>query len=111
MTIEDEFVRDTRAMERIATSFERLADVFEKRFAKDFPEPKVKREAEIIRADERSDQYSDKLTPGWLDETPKDAEPSRFAKRFEKDVDAKTPAPGAGTNAVPKGNKNNAKSS
>jgi len=93
MSLEDEFTRDTRAMERIADALEAWVKIEEKRLAREFPEPRVKRDAELIRADERAEQLSDKPSPGWFDETPKEAEPSRFAKRLEAETSVEAPAP------------------
>lgn len=111
MSLEDEFTRDTRAMERIATALEAWVEIQRKKFDKEFPPRKVKRDAELIRADERAEQYADKPSDGWLEETPKEAEPSRFAKRLEESGD-KTPAPKARRAVeVPKGDGNNSKPS
>jgi hypothetical protein len=109
--IEASIDADERAMARIASAFERIATIMEKRYAKEFPEPKVKRDAELIRADDRAEQFSDKPTDQWLSETENAAGPSRFAKRLEE-TGAKTPPPARGrTVEVPKGDGNKAKPS
>ena len=104
--LEASMERDERAMERIATALERWATIAEKRFEKDFPEARPKRDAEIIRADERSEQYNDKPTEGWFEEKPKESEPSRFAKRFEEAGVEKAPSAKRRAVAVPQGDGN-----
>jgi hypothetical protein len=102
---------DERAMARIATALERWVALEEKRFAKEFPEPKVKRDAELIRADagDKREQYNDKPTDEWLRETENAAGPSRFAKRLEE-TGTQAPSPkGRRSVEIPKrdGNKTN----
>jgi hypothetical protein len=113
--LEESMARDERAIERIASALERWATVAEKRFAKDFPEPKVKRDAELIRADDsigtRAEQYSDKAGTGWLDEQPAGAEPSRFEKRFSETGKQETTSPKRRVVEVPKGDGNKTKPS
>lgn len=113
MAIEDEFTRYTRAMERIAAAFERMADVMEKKFAREFPEPKVKRDAEIIQssASERAEQYSDKAGPEWFGEQPAGSEPvpSRFEERFKASKSQKKAAPQRRTREVSQGDGDKAK--
>lgn len=75
---------ESEVLDRIASALERCATIQEKRFQKEFPEAKVKRDAELIRADEAAEQYSDKPTRQWFEEAPKEAEPSRFAKRLNQ---------------------------
>jgi hypothetical protein len=113
MSLEDEFVRDTRAMERIASALERWATIAEKRFEKEFPEPRPKRDVELIRSDatERAEQYGDKPPDGWLDETPKEAEPSRFQKRLEEAGPKAAPKGRGRASKVPEGDGNQAKPS
>jgi hypothetical protein len=94
MSIEDEFTRDTRAMERIASALEGWLKLEREKFDKQFPAPKVKRDAEIIRADERREQYNDKPTDEWIAETESAAGPSRFAKRLEESGTAAATATG-----------------
>ena len=107
--LEESMERDERAIERIAAAFERVATVLEKRFAKDFPEARPKRDAQLIRADDRADQYSDKPNDGWLDERPAEAEPSRFEQRF-KETGTQAPAPRKGRVVeVPEGDGNKTK--
>lgn len=107
--------RDGRALERIADALERWATVAEKRFEKEFPEARAKRDAELIRADERADQYSDKPTDQWFDERPKDAEPTRFAKRLEENIEKTGKQTSTekrrGSGEVPQGDRNKNKPS
>lgn len=103
--------RDERAMERIASALERWVTLQEQRFAKEFPEPRVKRDAELIRADERSDQYSDKPSPEWLEETRQAAGASRFAIRAGEGVTRPSPAPRRRIVEVPEGDGNKPKPS
>jgi hypothetical protein len=103
--------RDSRAMERIANAFERFAKVFEDRFNKDFPPAKVKREAELIRSDERAEQFSDKPSDDWLKETEAATGPSRFAARAAEAGVKATPPPRGRAVEIPKGNGNKAKPS
>ena len=118
MSLEDEFVRDTRAMERIADALDQaaialtaLAMVQKERLEKDFPAPKVKRDAEIIRADERAEQYNDKPSNQWLEETQDAAGLSRFAKRFEESGVQAPPQKRGRTVEVPQGDGNKTKPS
>ena len=111
MSIEDEFAADTRAMERIADALERWVTLQEKRFAKEFPEPKVKRDAELIRADERANEYNDKPSDEWISETENAAGPSRFAKRLEESGTQAVTATGRIAPPLPKRDGNKTKPS
>src|ERR1035438_5935174 len=103
--------RDERAMERMASALERFAKVFEDRFNKDFPPLKVKRDAELIRADDRAEQFSDKPSDEWLSETENAAGPSRFAQRLEEAGPKKAPTARGRAVKVPEGDGNKAKPS
>jgi hypothetical protein len=105
--------RDERAMEKLASSAERIADAIEwwvkleqQKFDKAFPPEKVKREAELIRRDEgKTEQYSDRATDEWLAETEKAIPPSRFADRLAKTNPPEAPAKKRrGSESLPEGN-------
>ena len=80
---------DSRAMQRIAAALEGIVEALAKRnmieqerLEKEFPPERAKRAAEIIRSDDRAEQFSDKPTDQWLAETEAAAGPSRFAQRL-----------------------------
>ena len=75
------------AFEKIATALDRLVTVEERRF----PPEKPKSAAEIIRPDaDKREQFSDKGTAEWFNETEQAAGPSRFQKRFEEENPGKS---------------------
>jgi hypothetical protein len=115
VSLEDEFTRDTRAMERIADALEAWVKIQQDRYEKEFPTPKRKRDAELIRSDDstakRAEQFSDKPSAGWLEESPKEAEPSRFAKRFDEASNKAPAAKRSGTTEVPEGDGDKSKPS
>ena len=84
---------DTVNLERLATAFEKIAAALENRnrieldrLGKQYPPEREKRAAEIIRPDdERRQQFSDRASPEWIEET-ENALPqkkSRFEEKFE----------------------------
>jgi hypothetical protein len=102
--------RDERAIERIAAALEAWVKIERERLDKEFP-PKVKQDAFILRADDRTEQFNDKPSEQWLAETENAAGPSRFSKRLEESG-AETPATGgSGVAAVPEGDGNKRKPS
>lgn len=91
---------DTISLDRIATAFEKIAAALEHRnrieldrLAKLFPPEKEKR-AEVINTDrDKREQYSDKGSPDWFDETEAATPQSRFQERFHTDSSANKTKP------------------
>lgn len=104
--------RDERAMEKIAFALDRLATLAEKWFEKQYPPKKVKRAGEIIKADDRAEQFSDKANEQWVAETEAAAGPSRFSKRFQETHSGEVPSPKKrSVTPVPQGDKDKPRTS
>jgi len=79
---DDALDRDSRAMERIARAFERIADAAERAYP---PEKENREPAVVILQDEdQREQYSDKPSKDWIDETEAALPSSRFQERLQE---------------------------
>lgn len=82
---------DTINLDRLATAFEKIAVALQERnrieldrLAKSFPPEKEKRAAEVIHPEkDKREQYSDRGSPEWFDETEKALPDSKFKLRFD----------------------------
>jgi hypothetical protein len=84
-------LEETVNLERLATAFEKIAVALQERnrieldrLGKLFPPEKEKRAAEVIHPEQdKREQYSDRATPEWFDQTEAALPPSKFKTRFD----------------------------
>lgn len=97
----NEETRLLAAVETIATALKDISLTMALRYGKDFPELKAKRPAEITRPDdEKKEQYSDRATPEFFEETERATGPSRFQRRLDESAKSGDQAQGSGAGKV-----------
>lgn len=71
---------DTVNLERLAKAFERIADALDRAY----PLPREKRAAEIIKpGEDKDEQFNDRGSSQWFEETEQATAKSRFQERLE----------------------------